>query len=138
MMLPQKVAEHPHPSFPRKRESRNFRRLQADWIPAYAGMTTFCECINVSRVGIQKIRYHDLLSEGRSTVAPRTDSRQPAAKASQHFLSGEQCSSFLSTSYGLAGKVLILAPGSLDTISPSSEPHPQGEWFRGRTTRIKF
>jgi cytochrome c6 len=37
-------------SFPRKRESRNYRRLHADWIPACAGMTNFCESIRISIV----------------------------------------------------------------------------------------
>ena len=32
-----------------KRESRNSRRLQTGWIPAFAGMTTFCESIEFNR-----------------------------------------------------------------------------------------
>ena len=47
-MLSQKVITLNYSSFPRKRESWDFRQLQAGWIPAFAGMTTFCGCINFS------------------------------------------------------------------------------------------
>jgi hypothetical protein len=55
-MLSQKVEMYDVPSFPwlvlsspsegAKRESRNYSELQLHWIPAFAGMTTFCETIN--------------------------------------------------------------------------------------------
>jgi len=44
-MLSQKVITLNYSSFPRKRESKDFRQLQSGWIPAFAGMTTFCEFI---------------------------------------------------------------------------------------------
>jgi hypothetical protein len=55
MMLSQKVEMYDVPSFPRlvrsspsegaKLESRNYSEVQLHWIPAFAGMTTFCEFI---------------------------------------------------------------------------------------------
>ena len=37
-------------SFPWKRESSLFNRFRGAWIPAYAGMTTFYENINIEKV----------------------------------------------------------------------------------------
>ncbi len=44
-MHSQKLEKPTFPSFPRKRESRNFKLFQNPWIPAFAGMTTICENI---------------------------------------------------------------------------------------------
>ena len=53
-MNSQKLRNPLIPSFPRKRESRNFKLLQTLWIPAYAGMTTFCKCIIINPQEIGK------------------------------------------------------------------------------------
>jgi hypothetical protein len=48
LMKPQKVGDALFSSFPRRRESRNFIDLAKDWMPAFAGMTTFCEAITIN------------------------------------------------------------------------------------------
>ena len=42
-------------SFPRRRESSNFKSFHADWIPACAGMTTLCDSIKLD--GVAKYSY---------------------------------------------------------------------------------
>src|SRR3990170_3332369 len=88
MMVSQKSTTVVFSSFPRKRESRNFRRLQTDWIPAFAGMTTFCECINIC---FKKIPYRKELnndSNNRPSLSGQNNrgSRTvpPTEKKSQH------------------------------------------------------
>jgi hypothetical protein len=39
---------------PAKAGIQEFQKVTTDWIPAFAGMTTFCECIRSQKSGTKK------------------------------------------------------------------------------------